>query len=234
MYEWFEFKGQRCTAFGIRVSKAPPILRPLERAQRIQLPGRSGSLSLLEGEDVFEDFLLSMECVLPDVSKLSEVNAWLKGNGDLRLPHRPQGVYKAVVANQISFEQVLRGNPHRSFIVIFRCQPFLHLTGIPDIVLTTSGSRINNLGTVPAFPIIKLEGSGDIRLMVDQTITAIQGLPRPILLDSQVGLATNLTRTINMSALVSGDWPKLGTGRPAVSWQGNVTRITITPNWCLL
>jgi phage-related protein len=37
---------------------------------------------------------------------------------------------------------------------------------------------------------------------------------------------------VNLTGSLTGhEWPTLPVGRTAVSWVGNVTRITITPNW---
>jgi phage-related protein len=70
--------------------------------------------------------------------------------------NRPTGFYYARVNNQIDFETVVRGRPHRKFTVNFRCQPFLYLLNMPDIVLIAPGQVVNQ-GTVFAEPIITVE-----------------------------------------------------------------------------
>ncbi|NLX82684.1 MAG: hypothetical protein GXZ04_02560, partial [Clostridiales bacterium] len=48
MNDWFDWKGTRCTSYGIRVTQQPEIIRPPERAAFTSVPGRSGTLTTLE------------------------------------------------------------------------------------------------------------------------------------------------------------------------------------------
>jgi phage-related protein len=128
--DWFEWKGTRCTAYGIRVVQQPEIIRPPERAAFTSVPGRSGTLTTLEGADVYDDFLLTVECVITDTSQLNAILAWLKGDDKVAFANRQGGFYYARIVNQISLEQILRGNPHRRFSVTFRCQPLPFSLGL--------------------------------------------------------------------------------------------------------
>ena len=145
--DWFEWKGTRCTSYGIRVAQQPEIIRPPERAVFTTVPGRSGTLTTLEGVDVYDDFLLPVECVITDTSQLDTILAWLKGDDKVTFANRQGGFYYARIVNQISLEQILRGNPHRRFSVTFRCQPFFYLSGIANITVNASGTYVNNMGS---------------------------------------------------------------------------------------
>ena len=124
MTDWFEWNGKKCTDFGIHVSEHPPITLPAERSTFTNVPGRSGSLTVLEDEDVYDDMLLTCTCFIEHTDRLLEIAAWLRGSGTVTFANRQGGFYYARVVNQIPFEKILRGHPHRSFAVIFRCQPF--------------------------------------------------------------------------------------------------------------
>ena len=124
MNDWFEWNGVRCTQYGIHVSELPPPTIPSERATYTNVPGRPGSLTTLEGEDVYEDVVLTAQCFLSDPTKIPAIAAWLKGSSKVAFANRQGGFYYARIANQISFEKILRGNPHKSFAVNFRCKPF--------------------------------------------------------------------------------------------------------------
>ena len=52
MMDWFEWNGVRCTQYGIHVLEQPPVTIPSERVAFTDVPGRSGSLTQLEGDDV--------------------------------------------------------------------------------------------------------------------------------------------------------------------------------------
>ena len=55
MMDWFEWNGVRCTQYGIHVLEQPSITIPSERVTFTDVPGRSGSLTQLEGDDVYDD-----------------------------------------------------------------------------------------------------------------------------------------------------------------------------------
>ena len=57
--DWFEWNGVRCTQYGIHVLEQPSIIIPSERVTFTDVPGRSGSLTQLEGDDVYEDMVLT-------------------------------------------------------------------------------------------------------------------------------------------------------------------------------
>ncbi len=57
--DWFSWNGVKCTEYGIHVLEQPPPTIPLERVSCTSVPGRPGSLTILEGEAVYDDMTLS-------------------------------------------------------------------------------------------------------------------------------------------------------------------------------
>ena len=121
MQDYFLWNGVDCRAYGIHVTEQPPITIPLERSTQTNVPGRPGSLTQLEGEDIYDDMILSVTCFISAPAQIPAIAAWLKGSGTVTFGNRTGGYYKARIANQIPFEKVLRGNPHCHFAVNFRC-----------------------------------------------------------------------------------------------------------------
>lgn len=229
MNDWFEWNGVRCTQYGLHVSQQPALTRPPERATFTNVPGRSGTLTTLEGEDVYDDLILSAECFVADVSRLNEICGWLKGGGTVTFADRPGGFYYARIVNQIAFERILRGNSHRSFAVNFRCQPFWYEKNVQPTTLTQSTGILNNPGNVPSEPVIAVHGSGEITLMVGLTIVELEGVSGSITLDTPLMEAYSGTSSRNSN--MSGDFPLLMPGMNAISWTGSVTKVVIQPNW---
>lgn len=229
MNDWFSWNGVRCTDYGIRVSEQPPITIPAERVAFTNVPGRPGSLTTLEGDDVYDDLVLTATCFVQSATRIPEIVAWLKGAGTVTFANRQGGFYYARVVNQISFEKILRGNPHRSFAVNFRCRPFWYAEAVPAITLTASPSTITNPGNVPSEPVITVYGSGEITLMVGLTIIELEGISGSITLDGPLMEAYSGTTSMNDN--MSGDFPTLAPGMNAVSWSGSVMRMEIKPNW---
>ena len=229
MTDYFIWNGVDCRTKGIHVSELPPITIPLERSKQTNVPGRPGSLTQLEGDDVYDDMILTATCFIADPAQIPAIAAWLKGKGTVTFANRTGGHYNARIANQIPFEKVLRGNPHCSFAVNFRCYPFWYQDNVSDVTITTSGDTITNPGSVYSEPLITVYGSGNITLMVGTTIVELTNVSSSIVLDCALKEAYKGTTLMNDH--MSGDFPVLKPSLNAVSWSGNVTRIVIKPNW---
>ena len=229
MHDYFIWNGTDCRQYGIHVSEQPPIIIPAERSTQTNVPGRPGSLTTLEGEDVYDDLLLNAACFISDPARIPAIAAWLKGSGTVTFANRTGGHYKGRIANQIPFEKILRGNPHCSFAVNFRCFPFWYLDGVADITLTTSNTVITNPGSVYAEPVLTVYGSGDITLMVGTAIVELLGVDGSIIIDTVLKEA--FKGNVLQNEKMSGEFPILRPGANAISWTGNVSSVTITPNW---
>ena len=233
MNDWFMWNGTRCTAFGIYVTEQPPITIPKERSKQTTIPGRPGTLTTLEGNDVYDELTLTATCVLRDPARIPEIAAWLKGAGAVTFANRPGGFYHASIANQIPFEKILRGNPHCSFAVNFRCSPpFWYLSDVEDTEITTSSYVLVNPGSVYSEPVMTVYGSGDISLIVNGQIIELEGVDGEITLNSVIQEAYKGEVLLNEK--MSGDFPVLKPGNNLVSWTGNVSRLVIQGNWRFL
>lgn len=228
MNDWFEWNDVRCTEYGIHVTEQPSIIRPSERVTFTDIPGRNGSLTTIEGDDVYDDFILPVACTVADISRLQEICAWLKGAGTLKLAVRPAGFYYARLANQIELTKVLRNHENRVFTLNFRCKPFWYANDVQLITLTTSGTFITNPGSVFSEPVITVYGSGEVTLMVGMTITELE-VSGNITLDTP--LMEAYSGSTSMNNAMYGDFPTLLPGQNAVSWTGSVTKVEIQPNW---
>lgn len=229
MTDWFLWNGVKCTDYGIHVSRQPEIIRPSERAVFTSVPGRSGTLTTLEGNDVYDDFILSVECFITGLSNLTNICSWLRGSGRVTFANRQGGFYNARIVNQISFEQILRGNPHRTFAVNFRCQPFFYLSGTQDITLTSSYGSINNPGNVFSEPVLQVTVSGNGYITMGGTYFELMDIYGTVTVDTPRMEAYMNYATYNSH--VWGEYPRLLSGNNIVTWSGSVSRIVITPNW---
>lgn len=79
MQDYFIWNGTDCRDYGIHVTEQPPITIPAERSTQTNVPGRPDSLTQLEGEDVYDDLLLTATCFLSDPAQIPAIAAWLKG-----------------------------------------------------------------------------------------------------------------------------------------------------------
>ncbi len=232
MNNWFKWNGVSCLQYGIYVTELPPPTIPAERVTHTNVPGRAGSLTTLEGDYIYDDVVLSCTCVLADPTKIPTIAGWLRGSGTVTFADRAGGFYYASIANQIPFEKILRGNPHRMFTINFSCKPFWYVEQ-PESVSIAVGQQttatVNNPGNVPSEPIITVTGSGEITLMINGTIIELSDMNGDITIDSQLQEAYNGTTSMNSN--MSGDFPLLQPGQNAISWSGTLTAMVIEPNW---
>ena len=93
MNDWFSWNGKKCTEYGIHVLEQPPITIPAECATFTNIPGRPGSLATLEGDDVYDDLILTAQCMISDPSSIRTIASYLKGSGKVAFANRPGGFY---------------------------------------------------------------------------------------------------------------------------------------------
>lgn len=229
--ESFTWNGQESASFGLYIAEQPSIIMASERATFTTVPARSGTVTQVEADDVYDDVILPVDCFVKDTSRLHDIGAWLHGAGKLALPERPGGYYEARVVNQIEFAKVLRGRANRELTISFRCHPFWYVSGAAaaDIPLTASATFITNPGDLPSEPIITITGSGDISLMVGQQIVDLEGVVGSITLNTVIQEAYSGDDSQNDKMV--GDFITIPPGPVPVSWSGNVTGVLITPNW---
>jgi phage-related protein len=229
MMDYFTWNGQKSTAYGVHVTQQPSIIVPAERATFRPVAARSGSLTMLEAENIYDDFILAVDCGVTNLARLRDIGRWLRGSGQLELPEQPGGYYVARVVNQIEFSRLVRNHPNRDLTVTFRCQPFWYAGGDNDRELTTSTTMLNNPGSIPSEPVITVYGSGDITLMVGQTIIELEDVSGEITIDTPLQEAYKGAEPQNTKMI--GDFPLLPPGAAAISWSGSVTKVHIKPNW---
>ena len=228
--DWFEWNGESSTAHGVYVLEQPPITMPQERSKQTSIPGRPGSLTTLEGEDVYDDLTLTATCFIRDPARILEITAWLKGGGTVSFANRPCGFYHARVSNQIPFEKILRGNPHCSFAVNFRCSPpFWYVSNPEEVTITTSSYVLVNPGSVYSEPIIHVYGTGDMTLIVNGSFVELEGIEDSIVLNSVIQEAYQGEMLLNEK--MDGEFPLLKPGNNLISWTGDISRLVIAPNW---
>lgn len=248
MADWFDFKGVRSTDKGVYVMEYPPLTLPEERVETKQALGRSGSYTLLEGDNVYNDIPLSLYCFVEDLSRIDEIATWLRGEGMLVMGKYPDRYYKARASNQIPFSQILRNHEHRSFSAVFRCAPYRYLYPTIAPTVLTNGEIITNPGNIESEPVYTIAGTGvatdTIALTLKQGTTVIfdiviSGLNGSITIDTEFGVAyqTGSNPLVPLTSLVSKDsWPfTIPPGSYTLSWittgTAVVTEVKMEPRW---
>lgn len=249
MNDWFEWNGTRCTDYGMHILGQPTIILAAERVTPTPIPGRSGSVTMLEGANIFDDIAIGCTCVIDDpyeivgelrVSRISAISGWLKGNGSIKFANRQEGVYKGRVSNQIGFDKIVRGNPHLSFQVQFRCSPFLYLDdGANQITMEESPYPLVNPGNIPSEPLLKILGAGEGSIMCGSStllINSLDGIPY-LMVDNEAKVIYKGSRGDPLDPLqllgtrVTGNWLTIPVGDSFLTFTGGITSVKNTPRW---
>lgn len=229
---YFIFRDRDSREKGLVVSRYPALIKPKERVTELVIPGRGGSLSLKEGEEVFEPFVLSFNCILMPEADFDAVKSWLRGQGRLILGSAPDRFYRARADAQISFDKMIRGSQRRDFVIPFSCQPWQEAVSLPPVItLTQSGSAVTNPGTLSLSPRVTLRGNGDGSLMMGGKKLDIRGMEGGMVLEGEMLDARSLTGLELINDKISGDFPRLAPGVNLVSFTGGITSVEIAPEW---
>ena len=237
---WFKWNNVDAKTYGVQILTLPPIeTMPLERTNEVTIPGRSGSLTITEGDDIYDKISLSCSCIMEDTSKIASFCAWMKGYGTAKFSNRPNGYYKGRVSNQISFDKVLRGYDLRTFSIQLSCDPFFYLDSGNTKFTVTTNKSVTNPGNVRSLPLIKVTGTGEGSIMCGGSTMLIDDFSNIsyIMLDCESKLAYKGSKDSATDPLtllntrVSGDWLSIPAGSSFISISGGVKSIEVTPRW---
>lgn len=232
-YHDFMWKGELASAHGVVVQTQVQYIRPARRQESIVIPGRSGTLTVSEGDlPVYDNIIYSPLCCLrPGFSPL-ELGAWLDGEGTVVFGSMSGRNYKARIQNQIPFARIDEGMQYMSFSPIFDCQPGAYRTAGADIVLTEPGF-VANPGSMHSEPRLTVKGAGAVNLTVGSAVMTINGPAGgwTLVIDSELVDCLSADGAQLMNHLMSGDFPALLPGSNVINWTGTLNKLTIRPRW---
>lgn len=161
--------------------------------------------------------------------RLDEVAAWLVGSGRMIFSTEPDKAYDVVISNKISIAQMMR--TFQKFQVTMDTQPFKYsVNRAGERLELMEPKAVHNPGTVYAQPKITVYGSGDITLSVNGMAFPLSAVDGHITIDSESMEVYKGDESRN-SKFGGADFPRLETGKNAVSWTGNVEKLVIEPGW---
>lgn len=230
---YFVWNGVKSTDFGVFVAKFPDIVIPAERVSFVTIPGRSGSLTKTEGDCVYDDVILPIECGVRQVSDIRRASAYLRGAGTLALPCRPGEHANGRIVNQISFEQLVRGKENMNFTVNFRLNPFW-VKDLEEVRVFNKRGEVHyliNEGDVPSKPILELTGTGTGTVTINGSVIEMKDMLGSATIDSTIEEAYSDKETLN--SFMTGDFPVLKPGSNTLLFDGSITSVKVrySPQW---
>lgn len=240
---YFEFNGHRSTEFGIRIQKKNVYSAPKFDMSLTSIPGKNGEL--IVSNKRYQNVGLSYTCyvvakTIQELSdKITSIKNWLYRDVDSYhdLTDSYDGKFKriAVFNNKLDiFDEV---NKIGTFTISFSCKPQRYLlTGLTSETHSSSFS-ITNPYSLVSKPYIKINGTGDGRLVVQNSdgnhIWDFTDIDEYVVCDSE---EMNFFKgTVLKNSDVEGDgFPELVEGVNTISFSGDITSVEIIPRWVSL
>lgn len=245
---YFVWNGKDSRAMGVIVTGIPPVVYPSERVEEAKILGRSGSVLLTEGDDIYDGYYKAVTIANRGAVDHREIAAWLRGSGTLVLSTEPGYSYDARVIKEAQAKRLFR-NVYEGSVAFF-VQPLkAEYPQQPAITVEGSGdgsTAIKARGDVAARPVYRVEGTGTVVLTVGDASETGAGSVLSVALeegmdgfvvDTDAAMVTSLDGTENLSHLCElfyngfrGLWLPSG-DTTTVSWTGSVTSVSIDPRW---
>ena len=206
---------------GIIVEKTPSIYKGKKRFEKYDIEGRNGVLVIDKG--TYETFVVTLECHF-DTSRhsIEEIKEFLDGYGTLSFDNEKE--YTAIIQNQIEFEKV---SMFRKFPIQFLVNPISTDINSTTIQINENNYELNiNDATANMYPIVTIEGSGDVSLTFNNNTFYLYDLDssNTYYLDCENKIIYDLNK-VNCSNLMKYDFPYLKPKNNTISYTGTITKL---------
>ena len=228
---WFIFKDIDCRQMGVRLRSALPIIRPEERVEHVTIPGQTGDLTRIEGEDIYNSYIHTASISVRGNLHVRDIYSWLRGEGWLTTSSEPDRKQKARVIGAITLDRVSRNLDRWAGEVQFYCQPMKQMLWEEKVTISAAGTVTNN-GDVPAKPLYKITAgsTGTVVLTVSRTVGSSTssetititnvGSGSVLYVDSELMEVLNYSGAVSLAPYASGDFPLLRPGDNSISGSG--------------
>ena len=219
---YFIWKGIDCRSMGVRLSGPVSIVRPEERVKHVEIPGRSGDLTELEGEQIYNSYIQTAGILVHGGRHVRDIYNWLKGSGYVTFSGEPDRRQKARVIGAITLDKHSYNMDWWEGEVQFYCQPLKEKLQSDKVTITSSGSIVMNAGDVIARPFITLIASNStVVITIGGNTLTITGLTVTGIYDVDCETMEVWDYAPNLRTRYStGDFPLLNPGSNEVTGSG--------------
>lgn len=224
----FTWNGWNCRDMGIRLREMPPIIRPEERIQHVTIPGRSGELTMAEGEDVYNSYIQTIPLAVKTEEAVRAAESWLRGSGVVSFSGQPTLQQAARVINAVTFTKHSRNSVWWDGEVQFYCDPIKYKVNEAALEISESGTTIENPSGLISFPLITLHGDGTFAATVrcgGNTLT-VPSATEGLVIDCENKWM--IRNGIPLMTACSGNFPVLNPGENVITFTG-ASSVTVQP-----
>lgn len=242
----FWFNDENSLDFGLAVKERASYKAAERQVEYIEVPGRNGSLLRDKGtfnnvEEMVPVYLYAEDRSVNNIrEEASRLINWLKsprGWCTFQYSDDPYYFMMAHMPGELELTEVFHlfniGEGELNFI---RKPERFSTEGYQIRTISKSGEIIMNPEAFESYPAIKVYGTGDITLYVNNYAIGLTGVTDPITLDSQMQNSYTDKNGIIVGAnqKVKNTLPKLQSGANEIAWIGDVSKIEISPRWWTL
>ena len=219
---YFIWNGMDCRGMGVKLSGPVPIVRPEERVQHIEIPGRSGDLTQLEGDQIYNSYIQTASIMVQGGYRVRDIYKWLRGSGYVTFHGEPDRKQAARIIGAITLNKHSRNLDWWVGEVQFYCQPLKELLTAKTDTASPSGTVINS-GDVDEKPVFLVTCTGGTATLTigDKSISVTDNTQGTVLrIDSDAMMVTNTDQTANWNKWAIGDYPVLKPGSNTIGGSG--------------
>lgn len=212
---YFIWKNKDCRSMGVKLAGPVAIVRPEERVEHVQIPGRSGDLTETEGAEVYNSYIQTATILVHGGYRVREVFNWLKGAGYVTFSGEPDLQQKARIIGAVTLDKHSYNLDWWTGEVQFYCQPLKEKLQEDTVTVTTTGTRVINAGDVRSKPKITATASGtSMTIWAGGNELTVTGLTSgsDYIIDSETLEVTNAAGTVSLTKNSSGYFPELNPG----------------------
>lgn len=236
------WNGIRSDTFGIDVTEYPTDKKPKRKVDRYSVPGRNGDIILAQNawENTERRYSIRIgDGARHSVSDLAgEIAQWLCapcGYCELWDDFDQAHYRMACFTGPFDIDALLMGRFGEATIA-FDCKPQRYMVSGKAPIEIDSAKKIYNPTAFAARPTVKVEraGAGNGSVTIGKTKFTIEGIPETGIyidceeMDSYDGNGEKANAIVRSS---SSEYATLEPGENAVSFDGKVKKVTITPRW---
>ncbi len=217
------------TDMGVSIIKRPSIQSPTRNINKVEITGHDGDLYQDLGG--YGDITITVSCNYVDRDNIKKswrkIKSWINNIQDNKLIFSDDIDFyykvKNVTLSQLTVTQKVLGN----FTISFVCEAYSYdINGLNSIELKNNSTLYNYLDT--SKPLIKAYGEGVGTIIINNNSFTVD-VGDYVYINSSLELTYKDLDTL--ANLLTGEYPVLTTGENTISWDSNITKIEIQPNW---
>ncbi|MEB7428493.1 phage tail family protein, partial [Enterococcus faecalis] len=228
---YFEYKGKKSSDFFLDIEGNVSFGSAGSDISLEEIPGIDGDIAVSNHRLKGLGKTFPCRLRLPSNKKIeditNDISNWLKTDiswDDLFFSEEPQFVYRAIYYEEYDVERIVSFYGKTS--LKFRIKPYKYFKDSLSPIEITNGQYLENKGSRPSNPLLRIEGSGDITIKFGSNQLRLKGIDQGIIVDLQAQVVTSLDGSRPAyDKVYTYPFPKFPVGRHRVTWTGNATKV---------